>query len=241
MSTLNYTIEHLDDVVPMIHRSVPKLNLDRTVLMVVDFQKLVVDPNSPQHIPSVGGAPAGEDVVGPVIDAVKLSRQYGIPIIWSKYGLQGDGRDVGLVEYKWPEISPGTPISPLTWGNWGSELAEGLEPQDGDMRIVKHRMSSFYGTKLQEYLRHFDANTLVLVGVTSAQCVVSTAHDAWSRDIKIVVLADTTTAVPSPLENPPLGYGQHWEALRSIQMTFGDVVLSSEYEDMLKEAAAENA
>lgn len=236
MSSLDYTLEHLDEVVPRTHFSCPDVDLDKTVLMVVDCQKVVTDLESPAHIESVGGAPAGSEVVQPVIDAVNLCRSYGIPIIWSEYGLQGDGHDAGLTVAKWPEVNPGTPDSPLTWGTFGAELSKGLEPQDGDMRIVKHRMSSFYGTKLQEYLRHHGADTLVMVGVTSAQCVVSTAHDAWSRDIKVIVLADTTTAIPAPLDDQPLGYGQHWEALRSIQITFGDILLSSEFEQKLAEA-----
>jgi ureidoacrylate peracid hydrolase len=50
----------------------------------------------------------------------------------------------------------------------------------------------------------------------------------------MILLADTTTAVPATNEDQPLGYGQHWEALRNIQMNYGDVLLSDEFLPMLE-------
>ena len=63
--------------------------------------------------------------------------------------------------------------------------------------------------------------------------MLATSLDGWNKNYKIVALADTTTAVPNMLENVPLGYGQHWEALRNIQMNYGDVRTSHEYYEMI--------
>ncbi|NMR21710.1 hypothetical protein HIR71_16080, partial [Cellulomonas fimi] len=50
--------------------------------------------------------------------------------------------------------------------------------------------------------------------------------------------ADTNAAIPSGLKDEPLGYGQHWEALRNVQANHGDVLLSTEFLQMLEAAGA---
>ncbi|MDB5937436.1 MAG: hypothetical protein JWQ01_4780, partial [Massilia sp.] len=101
-----------------------------------------------------------------------------------------------------------------------------------------HRFSSFYHTPLDEFMRELGADTLVIAGVTSANCAVATAIDGWNMNYKIILLADTTTAVPATNPDQPLGYGQHWEALRNIQMNYGDILLSTEFLDKLDHGAA---
>jgi ureidoacrylate peracid hydrolase len=238
VSSLDYTLEHIDDVLPRTHFAVPELDISRTALIVMDIQKQVADPASPMYIQSVGGAPNGADTVKPSIEVIEACRAAGIPVIWSLYGLQPNGLDVGMCEAKWPMVNPGKPDSPISWGTWGCELADGLEPRDDEPQIRKHRFSTFWNTPLDEYLHQYDADTIVIVGVTSANCVHGTALDGWQRNYKVVVIADTTTALPHPGENQPLGTGQHWEALRTIQMNYGDVLLRSEFYEKLDAAKA---
>ena len=74
----------------------------------------------------------------------------------------------------------------------------------------------------------------MIVGVTSANCAHATCVDGWNKNYKMVVLADTTTAIPHPGKDQPMGTGQHWEALRNIQMNYGDVRTSIEFLKMVK-------
>src|SRR5205823_10315122 len=108
------------------------------------------------------------------------------------------------------------------WGNIGDELDDSLKPLDDEPIMRKHRFSSFYGTKLNEYMRRAGADTLVIAGVSTANCAITTAVDGANQDHKIIVLADCSAAIPATLEDQPLGYGQHWEALRNIQANHGD-------------------
>ena len=73
----------------------------------------------------------------------------------------------------------------------------------------------------------------MVAGLSTGNCQLATAIDGANQDYKMIVLADTTAAIPATLEDQPLGYGQHWEALRQIQANHGDVLLSTEFLQMI--------
>ena len=110
-----------------------------------------------------------------------------------------------------------------------TQVHASLTPLDGEPVIRKHRFSSFYGTPLSEYMRRAGADTLVVAGVSTANCAITTAVDGTNQDYKVIVLADSSCAIPASLPDQPPGYGQHWEALRNIQANHGDVLLSTEF------------
>jgi len=239
MSSLDYTYENLENVVPRHFAGTEALvtkTIDpkRTLLLALDIQKLIVDPDGAGYVKSVGGAPEGKDTVEPCLQVIEKCREVGIPVVWSLWGLRGDGKDAGRCVEKWPPLSPGAPDSPASWGNRDAELDDRAKPRDDEPVMYKHRFSSMYNTPLDEYLRQDGRDTLVIVGVTSANCAHATAIDAWNKDYKVVVLADTTTAIPNMLEDVPMGFGQHWEALRNIQMNYGDVRTSREFFEMIQ-------
>lgn len=239
MSSLDFTYQNLEKVVPrnffgaeaLVTKSIdPK----KTLLLALDIQKLIVAPDGAGYVPSVGGAPEGKDTVEPCLQVIDKCREVGIPVVWSLWGLRGDGKDAGRCTEKWPPLNPGAPDSPASWGNRDAELDDRCKPRDDEPVMYKHRFSSMYNTPLDEYLREDNRDTLVIIGVTSANCAHATAIDAWNKDYKVIVLADTTTAIPNMLEDVPDGYGQHWEALRNIQMNYGDVRTSREFFEMIK-------
>jgi ureidoacrylate peracid hydrolase len=233
MSSLEPTLNQLDEFVDRGAFVAPTIDPSKTVLLVLDMQKLIVDPQGAGYVQSVGGAPEGKDTVEPVVRVIEACRDRGIQVVYSLWGLRPDGLDKGICAPKWPALEPGTPQSPASWGNRDAEFDDAIKPREDEPVMYKHRFSSFYHTPLDEYMRELGADTLVIAGVTSANCAHATAIDGWNMNYKIVVLADTTTAVPASNENQPLGYGQHWEALRNIQMNYGDVLLSSEFFEKL--------
>ncbi len=243
MSSLDYTYENLEKVVPrhffgqgnMVSESIdPK----KTMLLALDIQKLIVDPEGAGHVPSVGGAPAGTDTVQPCINTIDAARAAGIPVVFSLWGLYGDHRDAGRAVEKWPPFACGTKESPGSWGNRDAEMDDRIKPREDEVVFRKHRFSSFYNTPLDEMMREDGRDTLVICGVTSANCMLATSLDGWNKNYKIIALADTTTAVPNMLEDVPPGFGQHWEALRNIQMNYGDVRTSLEFIEMVGGAQA---
>lgn len=228
MTSLEYTYEHLDDVIDRSHMLAETIDPNKTMLLVLDMQKACVTPGGAMYIESVGGAPEGKDVVGVVQTVIDACRDKGIPVVWSMWGLRADGKDAGYADKKWG-LEGQLASFPGSWGNGGDELDDSLKPLDDEPVMRKHRFSSFYGTALNEYMRRSGADTLVVAGVSTANCALTTAIDGANQDYKIIVLADSSAAIPASLESQPLGYGQHWEALRNIQANHGDVLLSSEF------------
>jgi len=239
-SSLDFTLQHLDEAVDRSNRFITEIDPKKTVLLVLDMQKLIIDPDGAGYVKSVGGAPEGKDTIEPTNRVIDACRNAGIHVVWSLWGLRPDGLDTGIAAPKWAGLNPGAPDSPASWGQRDAELHDDMHPRDGEPQIYKHRFSSFYNTPLDEYMRELGADTLVIAGVTSANCAMATSIDGWNKNYRIVLLADTTTAVPATNEDQPLGYGQHWEALRNIQMNYGDVLLSSEFFDLLNRAGAQS-
>ena len=234
MSSLDFTYDHLDEVVPRDYFAAPEIDPRKTALLALDIQRLIVTPGGSAYVESVAGAPAGKDVIAPCNEVIERCRKVGIPVIWSLWGLRGDGMDKGIAALKWPGLNPGAPDSPASWGHRESELDDAAKPLKNEIQIYKHRFSTFYNTAFDEYLRELKADTVVIVGVTSANCAHATCIDGWNKNYKMVVLADTTTAIPHPGKDQPMGTGQHWEALRNIQMNYGDVRTSIEFLKMVK-------
>jgi ureidoacrylate peracid hydrolase len=241
MSSLDITYKHLDEFVPRDFLVAPEIDPSRTAVLALDIQKLIVDPKGAGYVQSVGGAPAGKDVIEPCNAVIKRAREVGIPVFWSLWGLRGDGLDKGMCAAKWPGLEPGTPQSPGSWGHRDAELDDHVKPLDTEVQMYKHRFSSFYNTPFDEYLRELQVDTVVIVGVTSANCAHATCIDGWNKNYKMIVLADCTTAVPHPRKDQPLGTGQHWEALRNIQMNYGDVLTSHEFLAKIDKALSKKA
>jgi ureidoacrylate peracid hydrolase len=225
MSSLDFTYKNIDKVIDRSNMIVDKIDPKKSLLLVLDMQHACVTKGGAMYIPSIGGAPEGADVVQPVLNVLNACRKVGIPVVWSMWGLREDGKDAGYAEKKWGVDLMNFPGS---WGHGGDELDSHLVPLPGEPIMKKHRFSSFYGTALNEYMKHAGADTLIIAGVSTANCMLTTAIDGANQDIKVICLADTSAAIPASLENQPDGYGQHWEALRNIQANHGDVRLSTE-------------
>lgn len=75
-------------------------------------------------------------------------------------------------------------------GTWGTEVLADFAPQAGDPDIVKHRVSPFYGTKLEPLLRARAIGRLVLAGVSTNGVVSAAVREGHDRDYECVLLED---------------------------------------------------
>ena len=62
--------------------------------------------------------------------------------------------------------------------------------EDGDILVRKRRVGAFSTTDLHEQLQARGVDTLVLAGVSTSGCVLSTVRDAADKDYRLFVLAD---------------------------------------------------
>ena len=133
------------------------LDRDKTAVLIMDFQNLIVNNYSsdPQR------------VVQKAAQVLQGARQAGMPII---YVVHRGG--------PFKEVSPDTEIHP------------GVAPTPGDQVISKIRNSPFSTTALDVMLREMGRDTLVLMGVATSGCVLSTVRWAFDIDYKLVVVSD---------------------------------------------------
>ena len=88
----------------------------------------------------------------------------------------------------------------------GTPIARLLAPSEEEYFVLKPANSGFFSTPLQTLLRLIGVDTLVLTGVTSNQCVLFTAADAYVRNYRIVVPRDCVAAAKTKDNELALDY-----------------------------------
>jgi nicotinamidase-related amidase len=77
----------------------------------------------------------------------------------------------------------------------GKDVVEELAPQDEDYFIFKPKHSGFFATPLAALLEHLGARTLILTGLTTEQCILFTAIDAYVREYELNVPRDCVAGI----------------------------------------------
>jgi nicotinamidase-related amidase len=67
---------------------------------------------------------------------------------------------------------------------------EDIKPADGEVVVVKKRVSAFAGSDLEVMLRAYDIKHMVLAGIATGGVVLSTVREAADKDYRLTVLAD---------------------------------------------------
>jgi nicotinamidase-related amidase len=179
----------------------------RTVHVVVDEQNDFLHPDGwyAQH---------GIDIshMRRVIEPTKLlneeCRRRGVPIVWTRHGTRGfeDGGP-------FMEIRPVLREGGMRRGTWGYEILNELAPQAEDWFVEKARLSAFFQTNLELVLRGLGAETVLITGVLTNQCIGATCKDALYRDFKPIVVEECVGTTLPHLHGPAIemisvGWGQ---------------------------------
>lgn len=78
----------------------------------------------------------------------------------------------------------------LTEGTWDFAIVDELQPEPGDLVVIKTRYSGFAGTTLDSQLRTRGIRYLFFVGIATNVCVESTLRDAYFQDYWPILLVD---------------------------------------------------
>lgn len=112
-------------------------------------------------------------------------------------------------------------------GSPGCELISALFDPERDWVVdTKKRYNCFVGTDLDFVLKKHGINTVLLTGVNTNSCVLSTATSACSRDYAVFVIEDCVDSMDGP--------EIHEAALACVRAAFGWVMTSDEVIDVLK-------
>lgn len=141
--------------------------MNRTAaLVVIDVQKGFDDP----RIPVQRNNPDAERNIARLLDAWRTAGQ---PVVHVQH------------MSRFPE-------SPLRPGQPGNDFKPEAAPQTGEPVFQKQVNSGFIGTGLEQWLREKGISTLVLAGLTTDQCVSTTARMAANLGFTTYVVGDAT-------------------------------------------------
>jgi nicotinamidase-related amidase len=155
-----------------------KIDRARTAVLIMDYQNEIV-----------GGLP--EKTQSSILDnaskILRAARQADLPVIYV------------VVNFRegYPDVSPrnkgfsgiiGT--GRFLAGSLKAEIHPGVAPQKGDIIVTKRRVGAFSSTDLETMLRARDINNLILFGVSTSGCVLTTVRDGADADYGMVVVSD---------------------------------------------------
>jgi nicotinamidase-related amidase len=129
-------------------------------------------------------ARAARRIAPPIARLSKRARASGVPIIYvnDNRGRWRSDRTEMLERCSAP-------------GSLGKAVVEELAPENVDYFIFKPKHSGFFATPLAALLEHLGARTLILTGVTTEQCILFTAIDAYVREYELSVPRDCVAGV----------------------------------------------
>lgn len=168
----------------------------KPALLVVDVQRDFADPACLSALNLADAVLADLDAaVRAIAGLVDTARGLGVPVVWVELG-----------------SDPARPWRASNWlraGDYDAPMGEdepcvvgtpgaawyGMEPTEGEMRVVKRGYSGFLGTDLDARLRgELGCDWLTVVGLTTECCVQATAQDALQLDWPVLIARDATAA-----------------------------------------------
>jgi len=146
----------------------------KPAIVIVDMLKDTLEGAHPTPIRELSRA-----IVPAINRLTGFARQHAIPVIFSMDSfLPGDF------------IFQGKKKGHSLRGTKGAEVTDLLTQADTDMYVPKRRFSAFYKTDLDQTLRLYGVDTVVLCGITTHWCVLSSAFDAIANDFRAVLIED---------------------------------------------------
>lgn len=146
----------------------------KPAVVIVDMLRDTLEGGHPMPIKELG-----REIVPAVNRLTEFARQRSIPVIFSMDSfLPGDF------------IFQGKMKNHSLRGTKGAEVTDLLIQSATDIYSPKRRFSAFYKTDIDQTLRLFGADTVVLCGIATHWCVLSSAFDALSNDFRVVILED---------------------------------------------------
>jgi nicotinamidase-related amidase len=164
-----------------------KVENKKTLLLVCDMINDLVHENGPNGEKGYGPFLKTNNTLKNAELVIANARKAKVPIAFVRIGFSLDYRECSSVS----NIFQGAKKRGLfQLGTWGTEVHPMLSPNAEDFDIVKHRVSPFYGTKLEILLNTLKIERIVVFGVSTSGAVLSAVKDGHDRDFEMVVIKD---------------------------------------------------
>jgi len=159
------------------------INLDRTALLVMDYQNGIM-----------GRVSDGEGLLAAARETIDLIRRKGGQIGYVRVGFADGEAPTGTMGSR---IGSEAARTTFHADAPGTQVHEDIAPQDDDIVVRKTRVGPFLTTDLDTQLRERGVDTLLLAGISTSGVVLSTVRDGHDRDYRLIVISDLC-ADPEP-------------------------------------------
>jgi gluconolactonase len=177
----------------------------KAALVIQDLQNDVIMPNGAftRDDPAPAEHAKSQNVVANVKALAAAARAAGVPVVHVWY----------VVEPGAPGLKQNAPLFvaiKATWGvvrgTHGAAPVKGLEPRKGDHVVEKSRMNAFHGTNLDNLLRGFGTETLIITGAWTNFSIEHTARHAADAGYQAIVVTDGTSTINDEWQHAALDY-----------------------------------
>lgn len=210
-----------------------KFDPKRSALIIQDLQNDVIMPGGAftKDNPAPAEHAKTQNVVANVKRLASAARAAGVPVIHVWY----------IVEPGAPGLKLNAPLfqsvkdtGGVVRGTSGAAPIKGLEPRKGDHVVEKSRMNGFHGTNLDNLLRGFGTEDLIITGAWTNFSIEHTARHAADTGYRAIVVTDGTSTIDDEWQNAALNYALQMIADRA---STGEVVAVLERAAKKKAAA----
>lgn len=155
--------------------------------------------------------PMMAQVVANIVRLRDYCKQHNIPVYYTAQPKEQSDEDRALLNDMW---GPGLTRSPEQ-----QRIISELAPDETDTVLVKWRYSAFHRSPLEQMLKETGRNQLLITGVYAHIGCMTTATDAFMRDIKPFFIADALA---------DFSREEHLMSLKYVAGRSGRVVLSDD-------------
>jgi maleamate amidohydrolase len=115
-------------------------------------------------------------------------RAKNLPVIYSHGQVRDDNWDNG--SWSWKNRRTAESVDRSSSSPGFNEIVAEIAPQPRDLVIPKQKPSVFFGTNLTGYLTLLGCDSIVVTGTTTSGCVRATVIDAFSMNLRSIVVED---------------------------------------------------
>jgi len=181
----------------MVYELAPK----RTALLMIDAQREYFDADGALFTPHAS------EILANLQRLLGAARDSGTQVIFIRHVNAADGGDAG-------RMGDFSDAPSFTEGTKGVEIVPELVPGAGEPIVDKTRYSAFVNTRLESILKTSGVDTLIIAGLMTQYCSVTTTRHGHDLDYRMVFVVDANAGP----DLPDAGFGAvpHADARRVI-------------------------